>query len=78
MNTPNENKLIDILKELDGLPNNPQGIPVRITTCTIPLCQQCKKNPGLEEHTCPYEEIHNCQDKCNCCDSCERDCAWSI
>lgn len=32
-----------------------------------------------EEHTCPFaEEIHSCNDLCNCCPYCEYQCAMDI
>ncbi len=43
-------------------------------------CQNCSTEPAEELHSCPYsEEIHDDYDlKCNCCDSCQRECLNAI
>jgi hypothetical protein len=50
-----------------------------LTEKTIPTCDSCCKNPPEEEHTCPFaEEIHGNEELCNCCSSCEKQCAMDI
>lgn len=42
-------------------------------------CSSCGINKGVKAHGCPYkEEITGCKDKCNCCDSCEQECAHDV
>lgn len=46
----------------------------------VVLCQKCNINSAEEPHTCPYKkDIHNDQETlCNCCESCQDECADDI
>lgn len=43
-------------------------------------CQKCKKKNALELHSCPYRSDVNNDNKfvCNCCRSCQTDCAQDV
>ena len=43
-------------------------------------CPRCGKRPAQPPHTCPYaEEIHGDRETlCECCEECEKQCAWDI
>lgn len=47
---------------------------------SIPKERTCAcGNPPVEDHTCPYAEEINGDDRlCDCCDDCRRACAWAI
>lgn len=42
-------------------------------------CCRCGKNPAEPEHSCPYnEELGDGDLRCDCCESCQTECAWDI
>ena len=43
------------------------------------ICEQCKKRPAEDEHTCPYDEMLGDGDTmCNCCPDCEAFCGICV
>lgn len=59
------------------------GEPVTDTFNTLNSffkCENCKKNPATEPHTCPYAEDINDDHTtlCTCCRECENNCCDDI
>lgn len=46
----------------------------------IEVCQNCKTAEGLAPHPCPYQSDVNddSETECNCCESCQHNCADEI
>ncbi len=43
------------------------------------ICNNCKINPPNKPHICPFaKEIGDCDEECNCCDDCTKDCGEDI
>ena len=44
------------------------------------FCENCKKNPATEPHTCPYAEDINDDHTtlCTCCEECEHECCFVL
>ena len=48
--------------------------------CEYSKCQRCSKEGTNNLHSCPYDEDINgdYEDKCNCCEDCQHECAMDI
>lgn len=46
----------------------------------VKVCQRCHIQPGVDDHTCPYNEDINgdYESKCNCCADCTHECCMDI